>query len=227
MKIVWIISIKEGGNIRTNSRVIKIDAEPDKVTVTLDDGTIFTAGSTVISAGAWSGDLLQQLNLDLPLNPIRKTFAWYEINEELYNENKFPGFAFQLEEKNYYGFPSIDGARLKIGRHDGGETIHPDEERTIFGDVPGDKEDLNNFLRTYMPLVGQLKFGKTCMYTMTPDEDFIIDVHPLYKNIAIAAGFSGHGFKFASAVGETLSELVTKGSTKLDISPFSIKRFIK
>lgn len=61
---------------------------------------------------------------------------------------------------------------------------------------------------------------------MTPDEDFIIDLHPKYKNIAIAAGFSGHGFKFASAVGETLSNLILKGKTDLDIKPFSLQRFL-
>ena len=76
-----------------------------------------------------------------------------------------------------------------------------------------------------MPCAVTLVNGYTCMFSMTPDEDFIIDLHPAYKNIAIAAGFSGHGFKFASAVGEVLSELLIKGSTHLDISPFAIKRF--
>lgn len=219
------LAIKEGAEIRTNSRVVKIQAQPDMVSIETADGTIFTANSVVISAGAWVKDLLQQVNLDLPLEPIRKTFAWFHAEDTLYGDSTFPGFSFQFGESIYYGFPSIDGTGVKVGRHDGGEPVNPDEEKQPFGAVPGDAEDLIQLLHDYMPQVGSLKFGKTCMYTMTPDEDFIIDTHPQYKNIAIAAGFSGHGFKFASAVGEILSDLVTKGSTEIDITPFSIKRF--
>lgn len=218
---------KAGASIRINSRVVNVDAKPDLVTIETADGATFTAGSAVISVGAWAGDLLKQLQLDLPLNPIRKTFAWYEADEAIYSDTHFPGFAFDFGTSSYYGFPSIDGAGLKVGRHDGGETVNPDDDKQAFGEVAGDAEELNAFLRTYMPQVGELKFGKTCMYTMTPDEDFVIDVHPTYKNIAIAAGFSGHGFKFASAVGEVLSELVTKGSATVDITPFAMKRFTK
>ncbi len=219
------LALKEGAEIRTNSRVVNIDAQPDRVTIETTDGTTFTADSVIISVGAWAGELLKQLDLNLPLNPIRKTFAWYDADEDLYNENNFPGFTFQSSEAGYYGFPSINGAGMKLGRHDGGETVDPDKEKQAFNDIPEDAEELNHFLSTYIPSVGPLKLGKTCMYTMTPDEDFIIDLHPNYKNIAIAAGFSGHGFKFASAVGEVLSELITKGSTELDITSFSIKRF--
>ena len=219
-------ALKEGAEIRTNSRVVTIDAQADKITVKTLDGAAFTADSIVLSVGAWAADLLKQLNLNLPLNPVRKTFAWYEADEELYNENNLPGFAIQAEDAFYYGFPSIDAAGLKVGRHDGGIPINPDEERMAFGKSPEDTGDLNSFIHTYMPSAGQLKYGKTCMYTMTPDEDFIIDLHPTHKNIAIAAGFSGHGFKFASAVGEALSQLIINGSTELDLTPFAINRFI-
>ncbi|WP_319941511.1 FAD-dependent oxidoreductase [Metabacillus sediminilitoris] len=81
------------------------------------------------------------------------------------------------------------------------------------------------FLNQYIPDIGQLKYGKTCMYTLTPDEKFIIDLHPKYSNVAIAAGFSGHGFKFSSAVGQALSNLIISGRNDIDISQFSINRF--
>ena len=103
--------------------------------------------------------------------------------------------------------------------------MNPDDEKVPFGEISGDQEDLDYFLATHMPNVGPIKFGKTCMYTMTPDEDFVIDVHPQHPNIAIAAGFSGHGFKFSSAVGEALKDLVTSGKPKIDLSHFSIDRF--
>lgn len=77
-----------------------------------------------------------------------------------------------------------------------------------------------------MSKVGKVKYGKTCFYSKTPDEDFIIDSHPDYDNIIIAAGFSGHGFKFGSVIGEILSQLVVKGKSELDISLFKISRFL-
>lgn len=221
------MAIREGAEIRTNSKVTKIDAKEHEVTITTADGASFTAYSAIITVGAWAGTLLEQLNLKLPLNPIRKTFAWYDVEEELYNSQSFPAFAFQLSDSCYYGFPSIDRTGLKVGRHDTGDTIDPNVDRLPFGEVHGDQEDLQDFLDQYMPHQKHtLKFGKTCMYTMTPDENFIIDLHPKYKNIGIAAGFSGHGFKFASAVGETLSNLILKGETDLDITPFSMQRFL-
>ncbi|EUJ40664.1 N-methyl-L-tryptophan oxidase [Brochothrix campestris] len=220
-------ALKAGAELRLNSRVIRINPQQGNEPVTIEtaDGAVFTADAVIVSVGAWAGELLQQLDLKLPVTPIRKTFAWYEATNDLYDEQSFPGFAFDLGDSAYYGFPSVAGAGLKLGRHDGGLPINPDEPKQAFGTVKGDEEELTEFLRRFMPQVGALKEGKTCMYTMTPDEDFVIDLHPTYRNIAIAAGFSGHGFKFASAVGEIVSDLVTRGETTLDISPFSLDRF--
>ena len=216
---------KEGATIRTNSKVVAVRSVGDIVEVELASGERFTANTAVISVGAWAKQLLHSLALDLPLNPIRKTFAWYEAEEALYDQQNFPGFAFDFDGEAYYGFPSIDGAGLKVGRHDGGDSINPDEARVPFGDIAEDKSDLDAFLQTYMPKVGPMKFGKTCMYSMTPDEDFIIDRHPNHSNITIAAGFSGHGFKFASVVGEILSDLAMNEKPQFDLTPFSINRF--
>lgn len=90
---------------------------------------------------------------------------------------------------------------------------------------PEDENNIREFLERYMPqAAGKLLKGKVCMYTITPDEHFIIDLHPQFKNVAIAAGFSGHGFKFASGVGEVLCQLATNGHTEHNISLFSISR---
>lgn len=219
------LAIKEGAEVRSHSRVVKVEPIDDIVKVVTEDGTEFTANSVVLSVGAWAKQVLNNLDLQLPLTPIRKTFAWYEAEESLFSDSTFPGFAYLNDTIGYYGFPSIDGTGLKIGRHDLGDEVNPDEDKVPFGEVPGDQEDLDAFLSKYMPKVGPLKYGKTCMYTMTPDKDFVIDIHPKHPNIAIAAGFSGHGFKFASAVGEALKDLLTSGKTKIDLSPFTIDRF--
>jgi len=216
---------QNGATIITNSKVKEIMVHDDKrVTIKTEDHT-FSANALVVSAGAWSGILLSMLDLNLPLNPIRKTFAWFDTKDDLYDHKEFPAFSFETSHGHYYGFPSIDGSGLKLGRHDGGDTIDPDEAILGFGELEEDTTDLKQFLQHYMPSAQELKFGKTCMYTMTPDEDFIIDTHPNYPNVAIASGFSGHGFKFSSVVGQILSDLIISGKTEHNISPFSINRF--
>ncbi|MFF2890149.1 N-methyl-L-tryptophan oxidase [Paenibacillus sp. NPDC057967] len=213
-----------GATILTNSRVKEISIQDERVTIKTDAQT-FCADSLVVSTGAWSGKLLSMLDLDIPLTPVRKTFAWFDSDEERYNQNRFPAFDVMTPQGVYYGFPSIAGSGIKVGRHDGGVPIHPDESIMGFGELAEDEGDLISFLKQYIPDIQHLKYGKTCMYTLTPDEKFVIDLHPKYPNIAIAAGFSGHGFKFSSAVGQALSNLIISGKNDIDISPFSINRF--
>ena len=224
IKAYQMLAEMNGATILSNSRVKEIHIQEEKVTIKTSDKT-FYSDSLVVAAGAWSGHLLSMLDLDLPLTPVRKTFAWFDANEKIYNANDFPAFAFETSQGLYYGFPSVDGAGLKVGRHDGGERINPDEGMKQFGEIVEDEEDLIQFLNQYLPEIGRLKDGKTCMYTLTPDEKFVIDVHPKYSNVAIAAGFSGHGFKFSSAVGQALSNLIVSGKNEIDISQFSIDRF--
>jgi N-methyl-L-tryptophan oxidase len=215
-----------GATILTNSKVRGISIQDERVTIKTDEQTFYSE-SLVVSAGAWSRNLLSLLDLDLPLTPVRKTFAWFDANDNIYNHKSFPAFAFETPQGLYYGFPSIDGAGLKVGRHDGGDKINPDVSMKEFGEVTEDKGDLVHFLNQHIPDIHQLKHGKTCMYTLTPDDKFIIDSHPKYPNVAIAAGFSGHGFKFSSAVGQALSNLIISGRNDIDISQFSINRFKK
>ncbi|MCM3439780.1 N-methyl-L-tryptophan oxidase [Metabacillus halosaccharovorans] len=224
IKAFQMLAEMNGATILSNSRVKEIHIQEEKVTIKTSDKT-FYSNLLVVAAGAWSGHLLSMLDLDLPLTPVRKTFAWFDANEKLYNCNDFPAIAFETSQGLYYGFPSVDGAGLKVGRHDGGERINPDEAMKQFGEIEEDKGDLIQFLNHYLPEIGQLKYGKTCMYTLTPDDKFVIDLHPKYSNVAIAAGFSGHGFKFSSAVGQALSNLIVSGKNEIDISQFSIDRF--
>ncbi|MFC7685017.1 N-methyl-L-tryptophan oxidase [Ureibacillus sp. GCM10028918] len=214
----------KGVTILTNSRVTSIKAEAGSVEVSTDSVS-FTAHSLILTAGAWSNQLLSMLDLELPLNPVRKTFAWFDVEEGIYGENVFPAFAFDTPNGQYYGFPSIQKAGLKVGRHDEGTTINPDEAMKPFGEEVADQEDLTQFLTSFMPSAGNLLYGKTCTYTLTPDEDFVVDLHPKHPNIAIAAGFSGHGFKFSSVIGKILSELIINRRTNENIDLFAIERF--
>lgn len=214
---------EQGAELNTYSRVSDINVLQNSVIVTAK-GKEFSAKKLVVSVGAWSNDLLKMLDLDLPLSPVRKTFAWYDAPDELYGEGHFPAFSWDIPEGMYYGFPSIDGAGLKIGRHDQGEPHEPNTPLVPFSQAQ-DTSDLNQLLSRYMPQVGPFHVGKTCMYTRTPDEHFIIDHHPKYSHVMIASGFSGHGFKFASVIGEVLTDMVLDKSPDFDLSLFSIERF--
>lgn len=224
MKAYRELAELNGATILPNKKVSGISIEEDSVTISTTDET-FHAKSLVVSAGAGSKDLLNMLDLNMPLTPVRKTFAWFNVDETNYNHSKFPAFGFVTPLGTYYGFPSIDGMGLKVGRHDGGDQINPDKTMVEFGKKTEDIDDLTQFLNQYLPNTQELKYGKTCMYTLTPDDKFIIDLHPKHSNVAIAAGFSGHGFKFSSAVGQALSDLIISGKYEIDISQFSIKRF--
>lgn len=219
-------AIAAGATLLTHTPVTAIQPDGDGVIVHTEAHT-YRAGKLLLSAGAWNPALLASLDLSLPLSPTRKTVAWFGSDEDLYSADKFPAFIFKLaDETSYYGFPSIDQAGVKIGRHDGGVEIDPDRLERTFGALLSDEGDVRSFLETYMPqAAGALRQGRVCIYTMTPDEHFIIDRHPEYSQIVIAAGFSGHGFKFASAVGEAASELLTQGKSTHDLSMFSLQRF--
>ncbi|MDM5206041.1 N-methyl-L-tryptophan oxidase [Cytobacillus kochii] len=217
------LSLSYGAKIVTDSVITDLSIIEGIVNIATQDGH-YSGDSLIVSAGAGTNSILSYLGLQLPLNPIRKTFAWYEAQEDVYEAKQFPAFTFESPLGHYYGFPSIDGSGLKLGRHDGAvQRIESKQEVQPFNQ--DDEKELTTFLGRYFTEKTNVQFGKTCMYTMTPDEHFIIDQHPQYENVAIAAGFSGHGFKFSSVVGHVLSELIRGKTSPVDISPFTIERF--
>ena len=126
----------------------------------------------------------------------------------------------------FYGFPATDGADagVKAAVHTGGDRCTPETLRNA--PVDREVEELRTQLMRFIPqLNGALLQAVACMYTLTPDEHFVITVHPDYPQVSVAAGFSGHGFKFSSAVGEILADLATKGATQHSIGLFSPQRF--
>jgi sarcosine oxidase len=123
-----------------------------------------------------------------------------------------------------YGIPSYNGSGLKVAFHGGEPVQHvseinyaPDDERI---------EAIRRFSRRHLPGAdAPLKSTRICLYTMTPDEDFIVDIHPEYPQIVFASPCSGHGFKFSTLMGSILTDLALNGTTEHDISLFRMKRF--
>ncbi|WP_156856384.1 N-methyl-L-tryptophan oxidase [Oceanobacillus sp. AG] len=223
------LAVHHGAKLSFQNPVIDIETSDKSVKVITENAT-FTGKKLIISAGAWSGTLSKKVGLKLPLKTTRQPIAWFEANEALFSLNNFPTFAAEVTSNDssamYYGFPSFGKCGLKIGRHDFEEEIDPSTMNREFGSNISDEGHLRKFLDEFMPEAsGELKKAAICIYTRTPDGHFIIDQHPEHSHVLIATGFSGHGFKFASVVGEILSQLAMTGETEHDISLFKMDRF--
>lgn len=182
---------------------------------------IFSGHKLLVSAGTW----VQSLLPELPIMPVRKVFAWHQADGRYSENNKFPAFTVEMPDgTHFYGFPADNNA-LKIGRHDGGQPITAPEQRTPFGSRAEDGSELFSFLRHFLPGVGVCLRGESCTYDNTADQDFIIDTLPGSENRLIISGLSGHGFKFASVLGEIAADFALSKDSKFDLSPFSLSRF--
>lgn len=218
------LAVQNGAQIYPYSTVQSIKVSDEKASVHLGE-QIIEARHLIITAGKGTSHIASLLDINLPLYPVRKTFSWFHSDEKIYNPLAFPAWSFDDAESTYYGFPDLNGDGMKIGRHDGGVPVDPDDHLKAFGTYQEDGEDTANLAAKLLSEEIKHKEGKVCTYTNTPDGDFIIDHLPNYSNIIIACGFSGHGFKFSSGIGEVLSEMVLNGSPSIDISSFRMKRF--
>lgn len=217
------LALAYGAELLTHSAVTGITARRGSVVVHTRNGK-FHGDAAILTAGAWFGTLAPFVSI--PVRAVRKTVGWFETAGPDYKVGRFPGFTLHTEEGGFYGFPDIGGAGLKIGRHDAGREWKPGEPFLPFGSFPEDEADLRAALGTYMPgASGRLIQGAACKYELSPDEGFIIDRHPHYPHIVVAGGFSGHGFKFSSVVGELCSKLVMDEEPPYDLGPFALSRF--
>lgn len=219
-----------GAVIKSNSKVMSWKSVGTGVEVVTVNET-YSADKLVITAGPWTAQVLP--NLKELLHVTRQPVFWIQPrNPEWFTPERFPCWLSEMEDSPevYYGFPYLDEKSfgrpqgLKIAQHNPGQSAHPDQ--------------VDRFIRTdeieHMRMVSEKIFpgqfvellhSKVCLYTYSPDEHFIIDLIPDHSNVVFAAGFSGHGFKFSSVMGEALADLAESGSTSLPIGFLSSQRF--
>jgi sarcosine oxidase len=181
----------------------------------------------VIAAGAWMRPMLGPLGLDLPLQPLAAQENYLEpLDPAQFTPEHFPVWIGHVQERYgsiLYGLPSVDGSGVKIGLHTGPPIDPESPDRTPDARLA---ESLLGFARRYMPeSAGSVASSRVCLYTLTPDEHFILDYHPQYPQVILASCCSGHGFKFSTLLGSILSDLALNGSTAHDISLFRLSRF--
>ena len=214
-----------GADLRFEEPVLSWEASDSGVRVETPGGS-YEAERLVISPGAWAPRLLADLGL--PLEVTRQVMFWFEPKDglDLFLPERFPIFIWEPDDGNmFYGFPAQDddrGVKTAFFRAGGA----PTDPETIDREVREEEaEFLRGYLAEHVPeLAGRCLDARACMYTNTPDEHFVISVHPEHPRVAIACGFSGHGYKFCGVVGEILADLITEGSTRHPIDLFSPSR---
>lgn len=212
-----------GAEVHARERVLGWEPAGRGVRVRTDHGA-YAAGRLVITAGPWAGKLVPALAGTAA--PERQVLIWAQPRRpEYFRLGAFPVFNMEAPEGRFYGFPVYGIPGFKFGKyHHRREPTDPDRvDREIH---PEDEAVLREGIRRYFPDAdGPTMAMATCLFTNSPDEHFILDTHPELPQVCLAAGFSGHGYKFASVVGEIMADLVTAGESRLDLGLFRLGRF--
>jgi sarcosine oxidase len=210
-----------GAQLRHNETVLSVSSSGTGVHVQTDRGC-YSAGAAVVTSGAWTGQLLSDYARHISV--LRKTLCWFPVTSENWiRKDRAPLFFVDAPESQFYGTPSVDGATIKVGMHTGGEMISDPSglSRQVTNE---DERPISQFAQKYLGgIKPQVSASVICMYSMTPDGHFLLDRLPELP-IVVAAGFSGHGFKFTSVLGEVAADLVQRGQTGLDIGFLSANR---
>lgn len=214
-------ALELGAQVHGREQVLGWEPAGEGVKVDTDRAS-YTSRKLVFCAGAWAAKLVPEL-AEWAI-PERQVLAWFQPSRpELFRPDLFPVFGLEVKEGRFYGFPSYGVPGFKVGRyHHLAQQVDPDTmDREVH---PEDEELLRSFTQTYFPLAaGPTLALKSCLFTNSPDEHFILDHHPDLPQVYIAAGFSGHGFKFCSVVGEIMADLVEKEETSHDLGLFRLK----
>jgi sarcosine oxidase len=216
------LSAEAGADLRYGVGVTSWKASDTSVAVTLEDGSVLSADRLVIAPGGWAPGLL-----DLPIQIQRRVQHYWIPSGPGYAPGEFPVWIW--EDRSgvaAYGMPAFgpDGL-VKAAFH------HADDPASAIDGArpprPGEEEPVRSWLRDRIPGISSAHHagGKECLYALTPDEHFVIGRHPASDRVAMAAGFSGHGFKFVPVVGEILADLTTGVAISYDLSLFSPGRF--
>jgi sarcosine oxidase len=213
---------KFGAELHTNQKALFWTARPDDVQIRTARET-YTAQKLIVTAGAWLPRLFPALERVLTIE--RQVLLWFDaLDPALFTPDRFPIHLWEYEpNKMFYGFADL-GEGVKVAFHHQGDVTDPDVvNRTV---TEADISSMRNLLSRFLPQAnGKFLRGTVCLYTNTPDGHFIIDFQPGSDRVVLASPCSGHGFKFASAIGEVLADLAASGRSAFDLSLFRADRF--
>lgn len=219
------LAVEHGAVLRERTPVARLEPGAGEVTVVLADGGRIRAGRVVVAADAWANDLLAPLGARLPLTVTQEQVSWFvpRADPDLFAPERFPVWIW-MHEPSFYGFPVHGHPGPKVGQDVGGREVTP-ATRTFDRDEDAHARVMA-FLEAHLPAMATEPFlTRTCLYTMTPDRDFVVDALPEHPEILVLLG-SAHAYKFASVLGRIAAELVVDGSTpsEPELGAFRIDR---
>jgi sarcosine oxidase len=214
---------RSGATLRFEEPIERWESTGDGVRVTTATGT-FDAKQLVIAAGAWESQLVPSLASELSVE--RSVLFWFEPTAQRDAFARLPIYIVDDTDRIFYGFPYVEGQGVKVAGLHFRDKADPDTVDRVAS--PSDEERVRAWLRRRMPLGnGERRDAKVCMYTNTPDSNFIVDRLGGHPNVVVASACSGHGFKFSSVIGEILADLVLDGETRHPISFLSADRLVR
>ncbi|WP_433802254.1 N-methyl-L-tryptophan oxidase [Actinomycetospora sp. CA-084318] len=210
-----------GAEVRAHTPVRSIRPDGDGVVVVTDTDTI-RADRVVVAADAWTNQVLADTGLQLPLTVLREQVTYYSTPHLAeFAPSRFPVFMWHGAH-NFYGFPVYGEVATKLGQHMGGEETTADTRSFVPDDVR--RERYADFLTTHVPrFLGPELYSKTCLYTVPPDQNFILDRLPEHPQIVVANG-AGHAYKFAALIGSLLADLALDRAPAHPIDAFTLDR---
>ena len=214
----------QGAEIRENTEVMTVDWKASSPVVVCKDKR-YEGKKVVATVGPWTKQLLPEL--DLPLTVTRQQVVYFTPKDKAgFLPSEFPVFIDVTRPTSFYGVADFEEKGVKVGVDGHGKDFETTLDSCSRTPDPPYVDFVHDFVAERMPdAAGEVNHAEVCLYTETPDKDFIIDLHPNCENLAIAGGFSGHGFKFGSLVGKILSELALTGRSHYDIGQFRLARF--
>ncbi|MDA1280131.1 MAG: N-methyl-L-tryptophan oxidase [Chloroflexi bacterium] len=215
---------KAGADLHFDEQVEGWTSTGSSVTVVTTHGE-YQADRLILTAGVWLPGLLGDLELPFDIERVSLWMVKPRANHDFFRAGNFPNASFELDER-YPLYMQADfgtGVKLALDHHGTPTTAETVSRETTSNDY----DKIFKEIRRFVPdLDGEVLGSAVCMYTNTPDLNFVVDRHPEYENVIIGSACSGHGFKFAPVMGEMLSDLAIHGSSKFDLDMFSARRFV-
>jgi sarcosine oxidase len=215
------LASEHGAHLGRNEPVLGWESRADFIQIVTAKAN-YKARKVLFCAGSWLSSLVPELTVRLTLE--RQILYWFRTAQpEIFQPRMLPVFIWEhVPDKFFYGFPDL-GNGVKVARHGGGApTTHQTLEREV---SPEEIRSMQSLLRPFLPGLANGVHAETCIYTNTPNSHFLLDFHPNSSRVLLASPCSGHGFKFSSALGEAMADLLEQGQSKLDLSLFKLAAF--
>ncbi len=213
-------AVAHGAVLRDRSPVLAIEPTADGVEIVLGTGRV-SAARVVVTADAWTSRLVEPLGCRLPLTVTEEQVTYFApADPEQFRPDQFPVWIW-MDEPSFYGFPTYGEDTVKAAQDCGGPTVTGDERSSETD--PAMLDRMSRFMASTFPASGPAVRSKRCLYTLTPDRDFVVSAVPGLDQVVVGLG-AAHGFKFAATFGRLLTDVAVDGRTDADISAFGLDR---